>query len=389
METLFVNNNYNLFAKADCGASQRSMGMIRALANLGHVDVISFVDETVSNVPNVDVLFSGFIDMAEYQESRFAKFKKMFCRRDPYAIYPENRRKSGIIDGIIAKKKYDYVVVRYLYYACDCGLLKYADRLVLDIDDDPKEVVLMSLDKIKSWRNKQYHRIYADTVKKVTNNTVKRVYKAFYSSPGKTYPNAVFLPNISLWSESVSNVKISKKPNKLLVVGWYRYYPNIEGLKHFIINVFPIIRKQVQDAELDVVGKMDDEDLRLLCKSTVGVNLKGFVEDLKGAYDDCKCVVVPIYKGTGTSVKLVEALACGRAVVTTPVGKRGLCPAFQEGVDYLPANSDEEFAQNVTRLLTNVELNEMMCESALKKVQLYYSEEAFNEIVSLTLCSMS
>ena len=58
--------------------------------------------------------------------------------------------------------------------------------------------------------------------------------------------------------------------------------------KEKISNVFPTIRKQIQDTELDVVGKMDDEGLRMLCESTAGVNLKEFVEDLKGAYDNCK-----------------------------------------------------------------------------------------------------
>lgn len=387
MNILFVNNFYNLFAKADCGASQRSMCLIRALAKIGHVDVVSFVDETVSDEPNVDVVFSEIVEKEAHTENRLDKFFKLFCKRNPYAVYPINIQKSKIIDSFVANKKYDYIVIRYLYYACECGLLKYANQLILDIDDDPKEVVLMSLDKTKTWRNKQYNRLFANTVNRITRYVLEKVFRGFYSSPNKVYPNAVFLPNVSSFCVSSLDVDLPKNPHKLLVVGKYSYYPNVEGLERFIISVFPMIRKQIQDAELDVVGKMNDGELRSLCESTAGVNLRGFVEDIKNAYAGCGCVIVPLYKGTGTSVKLVEALACGKAVVTTPVGMRGLHPDFQEGVDYLLADSDEEFAHYVVRLLTDVEMNEKMVRSAFGKTRLHYSEEAFSEIVSSTLCS--
>ena len=259
--------------------------------------------------------------------------------------------------------------------------MRYSNKLLLDIDDDPKDVVLMSLDKIDTLPRRIYYRMYANTVGRVTKYAMKRVFKAFYSSPGKTYPNALFLPNISFISEPTPTVNLLQLSNKILVVGWFRYFPNIEGLKHFIIHVFPLIRKMVSGAELEVVGKMDDNDLRTLCEITEGVNPRGFVEDLKLVYSGCKCVVVPIYKGTGTSVKLVEAFAYGKAVVTTSVGKRGLHPAFQEGVDYLLARSDEEFAQHVVKLLTDVDTNEKMRNRATTKYQVFYSEEAFDDIL--------
>lgn len=381
MTFLFVNNYFNLFAKADSGASQRSMSIIRALAKIGHVDVVSFVDDTLSNEPNVDVIYSQHIDMANNKKGRINQFLNLFCTRKPYAIFPENKQKSLIIEKIVERNKYDFIVVRYFYYACDCGLIKYSKQLLLDIDDDPKEVVLMSLDKINTWFRRLYYRSHAHTVQRVTKYAMKKVFKASYSSPGMSYPNSLFLPNIPVINKPVVGGDFSHMSNKILIVGWFRYYPNNEGLSHFITHIFPLIREHVRDAELDVVGKMDDVNLKSLCHTTEGVNQRGFVEDLKESYSSCKCVVVPIYKGTGTSVKLVEAFACGKAVVTTSVGKRGLHPSFQEGTDYLLADTDEEFANNVVKLLIDAELNEKTSKRAQKKVQTYYSEKAFNEII--------
>jgi len=74
MNILFVNNQYNLFTKADCGASQRSMCVIHALAQIGHVDVISFVDETISNESNVDVIYSKEIGMSAHKKDVSVSF---------------------------------------------------------------------------------------------------------------------------------------------------------------------------------------------------------------------------------------------------------------------------------------------------------------------------
>lgn len=389
MNILFVHDDHdnNLFAKADCGASQRSTCMIRALSRKGHVDVISFVDDTVSNLPSVDVVFSGHIDGELYDSGRMcggrlANIIKLFDR-NPYAFYPENKEKSAVVDGFVANRNYDLIVVHFFYQACDCGLLKYADHLVVDIDDDPKVKVLMLQDKLRTWRNRAYHRLYANKVESVVKNTMKNVYKSFYSSPDQPFPNAVLLPNISAYSANMEAVSVPHT-KRILVVGLYKYYPNAEGLRRFVSCVFPLVRKQIADAELDVVGRMDDE-LKAFCMSVEGVNVCGWVEDLIEAYKKCDCVIVPIFRGAGTAVKLVEAMTLGRAVVTTPVGKRGLHPDFQEGVDYLSANTDAEFAHNVIRLLTDEGLNRRISQSALKKALLYYSEEAFDKTISATL----
>ena len=79
MEFLFINNYFNLFGNADSGASQRSMCMIRALAKIGHVDIISFVEGTVSNEANVDVIYSKYIGKADNNNGRIARFIRLFC----------------------------------------------------------------------------------------------------------------------------------------------------------------------------------------------------------------------------------------------------------------------------------------------------------------------
>lgn len=381
MNILFINNFFPIFAQSNCGASQRSMRLIKALAKMGHVDVISFAGKTTSNIENVDVLFSDEVYESLESNGRKDKFVKLFKINSPEAIYPIYKPKEEIVDNFIKQKKYDYIVARYIHYACYCGLLKYADKLIVDMDDDPKDVILMSIDKIHSLKNKFYHYLYAHSVDSVTRHVCRIVNHIFYSSPTKVYPNASFLPNTSIFEEPLPFVDFKKQRDSILVVGWFSYYPNIEGLIHFIENVFPLIRKINPHATLEVVGKITDSALIELCNKVEGIHVCGFVENLKEKYVQCKCVIVPLYKGTGTSVKLVEAMSLGRSVVATPYGLRGLHSGFKAGEDYLLASNDNEFADNVICLLGNESKNREIAKNALSKVQQYYSVKSFNKIV--------
>ena len=112
-----------------------------------------------------------------------------------------------------------------------------------------------------------------------------------------------------------------------------------------------------------------------------GVKIFGFVQNLTDAYKESRCVVVPIWHGTGTSVKLVEAMALNRAVVTTTMGVRGLHEAFLPDEDFLLADDDKLIAEKVVRLLKDESLSKQLSKSALAKIQMYYSTERFDEII--------
>lgn len=384
MNILFVNNFYNLFAKADCGASQRSMCIIQALSKIGQVDVISFVDDTISTVDNVDVIYSKYVDMAPQKGGRFDKFLKLFSYHKPYSIYPENKIKSNVIKQFVTQKHYDYIVTRYVHFACDCGLLKYADKLIVDIDDDPKEVVLMTLDKVKTLRNKIFTRLYAYTIDKVTRHIISTIHSAFYSTPSQHYKNAYFLPNISAYQKPLQSIDFTQEIRNILIVGRYAYLPNAEGLKHFVQNVFPLIKKEVPNAILNVVGRISDDELYKLC-SIEDVKLLGFVENLEDVYAKSHCVVVPLYRGTGTSVKLVESMSLGRAVVSTPCGCRGLHTDFLPNKAYFLAYNDEQFAEYVVTLLTTPSANEEIRNNALVQINKHYSTNIFESTIATVL----
>lgn len=382
MKILFVNNIFPLFAKANSGASVRSMRLIKALTQLGHVDVISFLDDEISNLNNCDVIFSQYIPKVRRFSSRKEKLNLLLNHSNPYSVFPENPDKSQVVERYVATNNYDYIVVRYIDMSCECGLMKYSERLIIDIDDDPKAAYKMLYGEGRTLPNKLFMRYYAYMIEKMTQRISGQVFHTFNSEPTRIYPNCSFLPNISLHSNALQDVNFSTTHKNILFIGWMDYLPNKLSLKYFIEKIYPILLTRQSDINLHIVGRITDPDLLQLCEVTPNVTVCGFVDDIVAEYQQCRCVVVPLILGTGTSVKLIEAMTLNRAVVTTSVGKRGLHSVFEAGKDYLLADEANDFADCVMRLISNEEYNNLMAQSARRKIEEYYSEKKFNDIVN-------
>jgi glycosyltransferase involved in cell wall biosynthesis len=124
------------------------------------------------------------------------------------------------------------------------------------------------------------------------------------------------------------------------------YEPNIDGIRKFITEQWPAVLARVPDARLVVAGRVAEalEDL-----AQTSIEFLGVVEDLHPVYEASAVALNPIRFGTGTSVKLVETLSMGRAMVTTPVGARSFEEAASCGA--LKVAAIDDFAEAVADLL--------------------------------------
>jgi len=129
------------------------------------------------------------------------------------------------------------------------------------------------------------------------------------------------------------------RPGRALFFGSLWYPPNQEALA-WLLDHWPELRRRFPSAELVVAGRGAPAPLAEQAARTAGVELLGFVPDLKPLLAAAVVVVVPIEHGGGTKLKLVEALAAGRPVLATPAAAEGL--ALVDGVHarILPTGSD-------------------------------------------------
>jgi polysaccharide biosynthesis protein PslH len=125
------------------------------------------------------------------------------------------------------------------------------------------------------------------------------------------------------------------EPLRMLFVGAGSYQPNERGIAWFVRNVFPHVRDAVP-AVLDVVGPPPDRPVQMQ-----GVSYRGYVPSLDDYYREAHVAIVPIFFGSGTRGKIVEAMAYGTPVISTTVGAEGL--QVRPDDHYIRADTGAEF----------------------------------------------
>jgi glycosyltransferase involved in cell wall biosynthesis len=140
-----------------------------------------------------------------------------------------------------------------------------------------------------------------------------------------------------------------EEPNTIVFSGAMDWMPNEDAIVYFIKAILPRIRKHIPSASLCVVGRDPSRDLLQLGASERGIEVTGRVEDVRPFVRRAAVYVVPLRIGGGTRLKIFEAMAMGKAVVSTTIGAEGL--PVHPGQDILIADDPEDFANTTISLL--------------------------------------
>jgi glycosyltransferase involved in cell wall biosynthesis len=139
-------------------------------------------------------------------------------------------------------------------------------------------------------------------------------------------------------------------PNEVLCLGSLDWYPNLDAAHHMLDNIWPSIRGRDPSARLRIVGRGVTRDLQQKAAAHPGVEIVGEVEDVRPHLARASVLAVPLRIGGGSRIKILEALAMGKAVVSTSVGAEGLRVSDQ--VHLLLADTPEAFARATSELLS-------------------------------------
>ena len=163
------------------------------------------------------------------------------------------------------------------------------------------------------------------------------------------------------------------KKNAILLCSGLAVYRNREAALWFARRMFPQIRREVPDAEFWIVGSNPNHQIWKLAK-TPGIHVTGTVEDVRPYYAMAKVAVAPYRYGEGTKIKVLEAMACGTPVVSTPVGCQGI--DVVDGKHLLIADNEAGFGQRVIELLRNPQRAQMLAEAGRRQAEEKYSWES-------------
>lgn len=148
----------------------------------------------------------------------------------------------------------------------------------------------------------------------------------------------------------------------VLMQGNLAYPPNARGAEWLVNEVWPRVRLRIPEAELRLVGRSTKAIRRFA--DHPGVKVLGFVDDISLEVESARVCVAPIHSGGGTRIKILEAIAHRRPVVSTTVGAAGLGMSHEQ--DILLADDPGSFAENVTRVLLDGSLAHRLSESGFR-----------------------
>jgi len=148
--------------------------------------------------------------------------------------------------------------------------------------------------------------------------------------------------------------------DQLLFFGANNYFPNHDALVYFIDEILPKVVEQRPNVKLSIVGP--GAHASVLARQSRHVEVVGFVDDVMPYLDRASAVVVPLRIGGGTRLKIVEAMAKSKAIISTRIGAEGIDVTHDR--DVLLADTPRDFANQVVRALSEPELAQRLGEQA-------------------------
>ena len=161
---------------------------------------------------------------------------------------------------------------------------------------------------------------------------------------------------------------IPQEPLTMVFTGLFTHQPNVQGIRWFLDQVFPLVLQAQPAARVFVVGKAPPSDVS--ARASANVIVTGFVDDVRPYMARAQVYIIPLLSGGGIRGKALEAMAMKRPIVTTTIGVEGIKLENQESA--LFADSPEGFAASILRLFADASLRERLAIKAFATARQHY-----------------
>jgi glycosyltransferase involved in cell wall biosynthesis len=164
----------------------------------------------------------------------------------------------------------------------------------------------------------------------------------------------------------------------ILFVGGFLHNPNIDGVAWFVKDILPLIQEKLPDVVFNVIGSGAPPEIKSL--ESKNVRILGYVSEgeLEEYYLNSRLVVAPLRFGAGVKGKIIEAIAYGLPVVTTPIGAEGI--QDQDNI-LLVGETDHQFVERTVNLYNNKEEWLLMRKNQVEYAKKYLSKNGAKKVV--------
>ena len=280
------------------------------------------------------------------------------------------------IDRMLLSESYDLVFFESVLI--DSYRLPAGVKSIIDQHNIEYEVRLRTFQRERAWVRKWYNWLESRLIKPVEIERCRRADTVVVTSEREQLALKRILPRsmIEVVPNGVDTVLFDELvvkqevPGRVIFTGSLEYYPNVDAVLYFARKCWPLIRSEMPDATWQIVGKNPLPEVRKL-GGLPGVSVIGSVPDIRPYLAAAEVAIAPLLIGSGTRLKILEALAMRKAVVSTSLGCEGL--ALESGKHIIVADQPKTFAQEVLMLLRNSQTRLALGQAGRELVEVEYS----------------
>lgn len=161
-----------------------------------------------------------------------------------------------------------------------------------------------------------------------------------------------------------------RRENSLIFIGTMNWYPNVEAVEFVLNEIWSELRELYPDLTFDIVGGSPPDSIKRF-DGVDGVKVHGFVDEIRPLFDSAHLYICPIMDGGGTKLKILDAMAMGKAIVAHPVACEGIDVTDRKNVVF--CENKKEYVAAIDMLLKNDEQVVNLGENARKLAVENYS----------------
>ena len=359
----------------DNGSKARAHYLVRALGDKHEVTLIAFrpggtsAAELPGNLKVVDVPADPFryVNLPQWIK---------YVSPIPLAFWP-SRTMQQVVDRAACATQWDAVVAIQTPVAQYAERLKHAPR-VLDIDTSLSYQMQQRHERhssigtrFRTWVSWQkahrYEKYVFQRFQACTVVSYKEV--GWVASMVRGHGRRVEVIRNGVDCDRFRPGQYPIRPNTLIYNGALTYDANYDAMQYFLAHIYPRIRQQLPEVRLVITGSIMGVNTKNLALDD-SVNLSGRVGDIRPLIGSSAACVVPIRQGSGTRLKILEAMAAGIPVVSTTKGAEGLDAV--DGEHLLLADDPAVFANQTLKLLNSETLRRQLITNARCLVEQHY-----------------
>ncbi|HKW34573.1 MAG TPA: glycosyltransferase [Candidatus Acidoferrum sp.] len=381
---------------SDTGGKVRSLNIFSRLAKRGSIHAVSFADPVgdAAAIRGMRDLFESYTPVFWQETKKYspAFYKEVVTNQFsglPYFLAKcDLPRFRSTVESLLARHRYDLLLCDFLQTAVPMLQCSFKPKVVFEHNVEFQlrkrkwQVEKHPLRKLvfgREWRRTRpvearvcHSFDHVLTVSEEDQQTIRDEFGIRHVSTVLTGVDTAFFDPSG-----------NSRPGRLAFVGSMDWDPNEDGILWFLENIYPLIRQSVLNASFAIIGRNPSPRLRAIAAKSPDVELTGWVPDVRPFLSQAEVVVVPLRVGGGTRIKIPEAMAMAKAVVSTPIGAEGL--HFHKDHEICIEERPEDFAQAVIRLLRKPSLRDAIGAAARRTVVNNHDWDALVDAMAETL----